>query len=220
MPTNSEQFNTNISTACIFSFSPCAWPQSELLESTFFIRIQLQTKVPFKTICNGCIAKSKVKRHLPMGVGTRFSNRMHFQTEEQLSHFHLQKKAYVVLKLYMLPSGNKRFNFASFQACYILLQKHCKLPWDFIVRKHLEMGRIFSIIYLLLMHKCCLSYSCCHKKSMCFNSFYTALNNGPADMNSSNVYRKTLWRLDSFTCEIGNYHEKWKCSHILNTTIF
>lgn len=157
MPANSAQLTTNISTACIFSFSPCTWLQSELLESTFFIRIQLQTKVPFKRICNGCIAKSKVKRYLPMCVGTRISNGMHFQTEAQISHFHLQKIACVVLKLYMLPSGNKILNFASFHACYIFLQKQCKLPWDFIVRKHLEMGRVFSIMYLLLMHKCCLS---------------------------------------------------------------
>lgn len=57
----------------------------------------------------------------------------------------------------MLPSGNKILNFASLQTPSIRLQKQCNPPWDFIVRKHLEMGRIFSIIYLLLMHKCCLS---------------------------------------------------------------
>lgn len=138
-----------------FSF-PHSRLQSELLESTFFVRIQLQRCLS-KEFAMDALPKVKLKRHLHICVGTRFSNGMHFQTEAQLSHFHLEKITCIVLKLYVLLSGNKILNFASFQASYILLQKQCKLPWDFIVRKHLEMGRILSIIYLLLTHKCCLS---------------------------------------------------------------
>lgn len=43
---------------------------------------------------------------------------MHFQPEAQLCHFHLEKVTSIVLKLHMLPSGNKILNFASFQASY------------------------------------------------------------------------------------------------------
>lgn len=39
---------------------------SEPLESTFFVKIQLQTKMPFKRTCNGCIVKSKVKKNVCM----------------------------------------------------------------------------------------------------------------------------------------------------------
>lgn len=63
----------------------------------------------------------------------------------------------IALKLHLLPSGNKILNFASVEVSYMLLQKQRKLPWDFIVRKHLETRRIFSIINLPLVHKWCLS---------------------------------------------------------------
>lgn len=39
---------------------------SEPLESTFFVKIQLQTKMPFKRTCSGCIVKSKVKKNVCM----------------------------------------------------------------------------------------------------------------------------------------------------------
>ena len=112
------------------SFFFSSYPlQSELLESTFLVRIQLQTKVPLKRICNECIAKSKVKKtSAHVCVGTGFSNGLHFQTEAQLSHFHLEKMTCIVLKLHTLPSGNKILNFATFQASHILLQKQCKPP--------------------------------------------------------------------------------------------
>lgn len=166
--------------------SQSSWSQLSSSESNY------KQRCLSKRFAMAALLKVKLKDICPWVLALGFLIGCTSKLKNSYLIFIFKKKAYVVLKLYMLPSGNKRFNFASFQACYILLQKHCKLPWDFIVRKHLEMGRIFSIIYLLLMHKCCLSYSCCHKKSMCFNSFYTALNNGPADMNSSNVYRKTL----------------------------
>lgn len=161
----------------------------------------------------------KSRRHLHTCGGTGVSNGLHFQTKAQQSHFHLEKITCVALKLPPLPSGNKILNFVSFQASYVLLQQQHRLPWDFIVRKHLGMGRIFPIIHLLLVHKCCLSWSRGHKKPMCLKSSCRALNKGPAAVNGRDVYRETFWELDSFTCEIGNYHEKWNCSQSLRTTI-
>lgn len=157
MPTNSEKFPTNISTARIFfcpfvpDCSHSSWSQLSSSESNY------KQRCLSEEFSMDALPKVKSQRHLHTCVGTRFSDRMHFQPEAQLSHFHLKKITCIALKLHLLPSGNKILNFASVEVSYMLLQKQRKLPWDFIVRKHLETRRIFSIINLPLVHKWCLS---------------------------------------------------------------
>lgn len=67
---------------------------SEFLESTFFInKLQSQTKVPCRRICNGCVAEMKFGRHLHVCVAFTFSNWMHFQTARTSPFYLFRNKA-------------------------------------------------------------------------------------------------------------------------------
>lgn len=64
---------------------------SEPLESTFFVKIQLQRCLS-KELAMDALSKVKLKKCLHVCIGVTFSNGMYFQIAALLSHFHLFKK--------------------------------------------------------------------------------------------------------------------------------